>query len=151
MRLFLIVLGLFIGGCSEQDKALPYPLTLTKEGLGAIHPDTPFEEIPTLMLGFECEKLTAVSSYDQGLIYQIKRGEDPIAHIVSDRSGKRVASIHLLSPLIKDAYDQAIHEPLKEKPFLCVGERCSDPASPEIFYTIDPKNRTILEITYQKL
>jgi hypothetical protein len=151
MRFLLIALGLWLAGCSEQSTALPYPLTISQEGLGAIHPDTPFEEIPTRMLGFECEKLSAVSSSDPTLIYQIKRGGKPLADIVSDPSGKKIVSIHILSPLIRDSHDQALGEVLGAEPFVCDGARCVDPQSPSVRYTIHPSTRTIREITHQRL
>ncbi|MBD3798808.1 hypothetical protein [Sulfuricurvum sp.] len=151
MRLLILSIALILSGCFEPSTTLPYPLIISQEGLGAIHPKTPIDQIPTLMVGFEVEKLSAVSSVDEATIYQIKRGGTTLAQIVSDKSGKIVDSIHILSPLIKDTHNQTIHEPLKKKPFLCKGERCTDPSSPLILYTIDPKNRTILEITYQRL
>lgn len=151
MRYLLILMVWLLSGCSEPTSTLPYPLFITQEGLGAIHPETPIDQIPTLMVGFEIEKLSAVSSSDEASIYQIKRGDTLLAHVVSDSSGKKIDAIHILSPLIKDTHDQAIHEPLKKTPFLCEGNRCTDPSSPRIHYTIDPNNRTILEITFQKL
>ncbi len=151
MRYLSILIVWLLSGCSEPASTLPYPLVITQEGLGAIHPETPIDQIPTLMVGFEIEKLSAVSSSNEASIYQIKREGTLLAHVVSDRSGKKIDSIHILSPLIKDGYNQAINEPLKEKGFLCESGRCTDPSSPQIIYTIDPKNRTILEITYQKL
>ena len=151
MRFFWSALVLFMAGCSQENKTLPYPLSLTEEGLGAIHPDTPFEEIPTAILGFECEKLTAVSSSNKELIYQIKRGGDPLAHVVSDPSGKKIASIHILSPLSPDSRGQTLGDPLMDEPFICDNTRCFDPETPALHYTIDPDTRRILEITLQRL
>lgn len=152
MKRLLILLFFILGGCSsEQSTTLPYPLVVSEDGLGSIHPNTPIDQIPTQMIGFEIEKLSAVSSADQAAVYLIKKNGNILAQIISDKSGKKIDSIHILSPLIKDTYDQTINMPLKEKSFLCEGSRCADPRSPQIFYTIDPKSRTILEITYQKL
>lgn len=151
MRRLTILLFFLLSGCSEQSTTLPYPLIISQEGLGAIHPGTPIDQIPTLMVGFEVEKLSAVSSVDQATIYQIKRNGATLAQVISDKSGKKVDSIHVLSPLIKDTYDQGINEPLKEQSFHCQGNQCTDTSSPQMSYTVDPKNRTILEITYQKL
>lgn len=146
-----LLIPLLLIGCSQPSTSLPYPLVISEEGLGAIHPDTPMEEIPSLMIGFKAEKLTPVSSSATEILYQIKRGGTPIAHIVSDPSGKRVASIHVLSPAIKDPYDQSIGQPLKAPSFVCQNGRCTDPSKPQLIYNIDPKTRSILEITFQKL
>jgi hypothetical protein len=146
-----LLAAFFVIGCSSQTTSLPYPLTISEEGLGAIHPDTPFNQIPTLMIGFETEKLSAVSSSDQVMIYQIKRGGDLLAQVISDSSGKKVASIHILSSLIQDRYNQTLGQPLQKKPFICHDNQCADPAAPNILYTIEPNQRTILEITYQTI
>lgn len=150
IRIFLSVF-LFIG-CSSPDISLPYPLTISEEGLGAIHPDTPFEQISTSLSGFEFEKLSQISPEHPEMIYQMKRGKNLIAHIVSDSSGKKISEIHILSPLIKNKYRLGLGETLPQNtPLTCRDQLCSYPDEPSVHYRIDPKTQTIREITFQKL
>lgn len=147
----LLIALLFIG-CSTPLDTLPYPLTLSEKGLGAIHPNTPFDKIPSIMIGFKCEKLNIVSSNTTEIIYLIQKGSQPIAHIVSDSSGKKISEIHILSPLIKNKYHLGLGETIPQNtPLNCRDALCSYPDEPSVHYRIDPKTQTIREITFQKL
>ena len=148
----LLIIALLFIGCSSQNTTLPYPLTISEEGLGAIHPDTPFEQISTSLSGFEFEKLSQISPEHPEMIYQMKRGGRLIAHIVSDSSGKKISEIHILSPLIKNKHDIGLGETIPQNtPLNCRDELCSYPDEPSLYYRIDSKTRTIREITFQKL
>lgn len=150
IRIFLSAL-LFIG-CSSPNTALPYPLIISEEGLGAIHPETPFEQISTSLSGFEFEKLSQISPEHPEMIYQMKRGGRLIAHIVSDSSGKKISKIHILSPLIKNKHHLGLGETIPQNtPLHCRDELCSYPDEPSVYYRVDPKTQTIREITFQKL
>lgn len=149
-RIFLLAFLLI--GCSNPDKTLPYPLTISEEGLGAIHPNTPFEQIEFSLSGFEFEKLSQISPEYPEMIYQMKRGNSRVAQIVSDASGKKISSIHILSPQIKNKGNLGLGNPLPQtQTLICHDELCSYTDEPSLHYRIDPKTRTIREITFQKL
>jgi hypothetical protein len=149
-RFFIIPL-LFIG-CGSVDTHLPYPLTISEEGLGAIHPDTPINQVNTLLSGFEFDKLSQVSSDRNSVILQMKRGTHPIAQIVSDESGKKIAAIYINSNLIKNKQGIGLGEPLPQNDQIrCDGPECISKNEPSVHYRIDPANRTILEITFSRL
>lgn len=152
LRIFITALVLVLIGCSTPSDTLPYPLIISEEGLSAIHPDTPFEQISTSLSGFEFEKLSQISPQESEIIFQIKRGSAAMAHIVSDSSGKKIASIHILSPLIKNKNNQGLGDLLLQtKTLKCNDNLCYYPEEPSLLYRIDSKSRTIREITYQKL
>ncbi|MFZ2890013.1 hypothetical protein [Sulfuricurvum sp.] len=146
-----LLMALLFIGCSTPLDTLPYPLTLSEKGLGAIHPNTPFDKIPSIMIGFKCEKLNIVSSNTTEIIYLIQKGSQPIAQIVSNPSGNKITQIHVLSPQIKDSYNQSIGDLLSYQGALCKKNSCHYPAAPSVIYKIDPKTQTIREITFQKL
>ena len=147
-----LLLAFLLIGCNSTNNALPYPLTISEEGLGAIHPDTPFQQITTSLHGFEFEKLSQISPQYPEIIYQMKRGDGLIAQIVSDASGKKIAAIHILSPQIKNKQNLGLGDPLPQaKTLTCPNALCSYDNEPSVHYRIDPKSRTILEITFQKL
>ena len=147
----LLFAFLFIG-CSSTNNILPYPLTISEEGLGAIHADTPFDQVNTSLSGFTFEKLSQISPGQSEMIYQMKRGESVLAHIVSDPSGKKIAAIHILSPLIKNKYGQGVSDPLpRTNTLLCTAEECRYRDEPSILYRIDSNQRTIREITFSPL
>lgn len=147
-----ILLPFLFIGCTTPSNTLPYPLTLNEEGLGAIHSDTPFAQIRSSLSGFEFEKLSQISPEHPQMIYQMKRGNTLIAQIVSDPSGKRIAAIHILSPLIKNKNHQGLGDSLPLSTTLqCQDQECHYTDEPSLHYRIDPKKRTILEITYQRL
>lgn len=147
----LLVAFLFIG-CGSVKTTLPYPLTISEEGLGAIHPDTPFDQISTALSGFEFEKLNQISSDQSHTIMQIKRSHSLIAQVVSDTSGKKIATIHILTTLIKNKNHQGLGDSLPQSTMLqCEDQECYYTNEPSLHYRIDPKKRTILEITYQRL
>lgn len=148
----LLLLALLFKGCLTQNTALPYSLRISEEGLGAIHADTPFDQVSTSLSGFSFEKLSQISPGQSEMIYQMKRGESIIAQIVSDPSGKRITTIHILSPLIKNKYDQGIGDPLPlTNTLLCTAEECRYRDEPSILYRIDSNQRTIREITFSRL
>lgn len=148
----ILITALILIGCSTPSDTLPYPLLISEEGLGAIHPDTPFEKISTSLSGFEFEKLSQISPQESEIIFQMKRGNSVMAHIVSDASGKKIVSIHILSPLIKNKNNQGLGDLLPQtKTLKCADDLCHYPEEPSLLYRIDPKSRTIREITYQKL
>ncbi|HEX5329079.1 hypothetical protein [Sulfuricurvum sp.] len=152
----LITRTLFVAflviGCSSQNSTLPYPLTISEEGLGAIYPDTPFDQINTALSGFEFEKLSQISSNQSNTILQMKRGNNLIAQIVSDPSGKKISEIYILSPLIKNKHAIGIGDPLPQDGSLkCEHDLCQSSDEPSLHYRIDLKERTIREITFSRL
>jgi len=150
IRIFLSAL-LFIG-CSSPNTTLPYPLIISEEGLGAIHPNTPFEQISTSLSGFEFEKLSQISPEHPELIYQMKRGKALIAQIISDPSGKKISAIYILSSQIKTKNNLGIGDQLPQtKSLKCLNDLCQNTDEPSLHYRIDPKTRNIREITFQKL
>lgn len=147
----LLIALLFIG-CGSNNASLPYPLTISEEGLGAIHPDTPINQINTLLSGFEFEKLSQVSSDQNNVILQMKRSGHPMAQIVSDKTGKKIAAIYITSNLIKNKQGLGLGDPLpKNDHILCKGDLCTEANEPSLHYRIDPNRRTILEITFSRL
>lgn len=148
---FLIIALLFIG-CGSVDTHLPYPLTISEEGLGMIHPDTPFDQITTTLSGFEFDKLSQVSSDHNSVILQIKRANHPIAQIVSDETGKKIAAIYITSNLIKNKQGIGLGDPLAQNDQIhCNATECISKNEPSVHYRIDPEHRTILEITFSPL
>lgn len=148
---FLLVVLFFIG-CGSPNAALPYPITISEEGLGAIHPDTPINQINTLLSGFDFEKLSQVSSDHNNVILQMKRAGHPIAQIVSDETGKKIAVIYITSNLIKNKQGLGLGDTLpKNEHILCKGDLCTGINEPSVHYRIDPNRRTILEITFSRL
>ncbi|WP_294894428.1 MULTISPECIES: hypothetical protein [Sulfuricurvum] len=148
----ILITALILIGCSTPSDTLPYPLLISEEGLGAIHPETPFEQISTSLSGFEFEKLSQISPQESEILFQMKRGNSAMAHIVSDASGKKIASIHILSPLIKNKNNQGLGDILLQtKTLNCSDDLCHYAEEPSLLYRIDSKSRTIREITYQKL
>ena len=148
----IVIFAFLLIGCSNSDNALPYPLTISENGLGAIHPDTPFEQTNSSLSGFEFEKLSQISPEYPEIIYQMKRGDSLIAQIVSDASGKKISAIHILSPQIKNKQNLGLGDPLPQaKTLTCPNSLCSYSDEPSVHYRIDPNTRTILEITFQKL
>lgn len=147
-----ITAALLISGCdSSSDIHLPYPLIISEEGLGAIHPHTPFDQVSTTLSGFTFEKLNLVSPNQNIVLLQMQRDKMPIAHIISDPSGKQIASIEILSPLVKNRYNQGIGDSLGiSETIICQSLSCRYTQEPSLTYTISPE-RTIRKITYQKL
>jgi len=151
-RLFFSLLPLIFVGCDVPNEPLPYPLTISEEGLGALHADTPFNQVNTTLSGFEFEKLSQISPDKPEIIFQMKRGKHILAHIVSDSSGKKIASIHILSPLIKNKERLGLGDCLpSNETTICTEDLCHRQNEPSLNYRIDPNQRTIREITYQKL
>ncbi|MDD5053226.1 MAG: hypothetical protein PHO27_10885 [Sulfuricurvum sp.] len=150
--LILLFLPLIYIGCSTPNNALPYSLTISEEGLGAIHPTTSFEEINTKLSGFNFEKLSQISPNNPQSIFLIKRGENRIAQIISDSSGKKIAEIDILSPLIKNKHDQGIGDTMSpQNNLICIKDICHYRDEPSLCYTLDINSHIIREITYQKI
>ncbi len=149
-RLFLI--GFLLVGCSKPSETLPYPLTISEEGIGAIHPNTPIDQLNTTLSGFEFQKLNPVSPDQQAVIFQIKRGDTLIAQIFSDGSGKKISSIHILSPLIKNKSHVGLGDRLpSDKKLVCDHDLCHTLDEPSLHYRLDPLTRIVREITFSRL
>lgn len=150
LPLTLFILALH--GCDAPNEPLPYPLTISEEGLGAIHPDTPFDQVTTSLSGFSFEKLSKISPDQNQIIFQMKRGKSTVADIVSDPTGKKIAEIHVISPHIKNKHAQGLGDPLPlSKTLRCSDDRCSDATEPSVYYRIERNTRTIKEITFSRL
>jgi len=148
----ILITALVLIGCSTPSDTLPYPLLISEEGLGTIHPNTPFNQVKTALSGFEFEKLSQISPQQSEIMFQMKRGNTVMAQIISDSSGKKIASIHILSPLIKNKNNQGLGDLLLQtKALECNDDLCYYREEPSLLYRIDSKSRTIREITYQKL
>lgn len=149
---FLLLCTLLISGCDTPNKSLPYALSITEEGLGALHPEIPFNQVNTSLNGFEFERLSQISPGQNEMIFLMKRGENTLAQIISDPSGKKIAEIQILSPLIKNRYDQGLGDPLPESKILqCRDDICQNDNEPSLHYRIDQKTRIIKEITFSRL
>ncbi|MDD2369227.1 MAG: hypothetical protein PHQ90_07995 [Sulfuricurvum sp.] len=153
MKLLLALVAIVIfAGCSTQSDEFPYPLVISEEGLGSIHPNVPFEEVNTRLNGFSFDKFTQISPEHPESIYQIKRGKNVIAQISSDPSGKKISSIHIVSPLIKNKYHQGIGDILTPRADLvCKNDTCSYANEPSVHYALDPDGQTVREITFSRI
>lgn len=150
--LILTLLSLIINGCNVPSEPLPYPLTINEEGLGAIHYNIPFDQVNNTLSGFTFEKLSQISPDQRQIIYQIKRGKNIVANILSDTSGKKIAEIQVVSPLIKNKYAQGLGDILpSSKTLQCIDDRCTNVNEPSVHYRIDRNTRTIKEITFSRL
>lgn len=150
--LSLFLLALLIQGCDTPTKSLPYALSITEEGLGALHPNTPFNQVNTSLNGFEFEKLSQISPGQNEMIFLMKRGGKTLAQIVSDPSGKKIAEIQITSTLIKNQYGQGIGDPLPDaKTLHCREDICESENEPSLHYRIDQNTRIIKEITFSRL
>ncbi len=152
--LFALVLPLFLASCHSPQEPLPYPLTLSEEGLGAIHPGEKYD--PALlqgkMPGFTLEKLSLITPGKAQTLLALKRGDHLLAHIFPDASEERIERITLHSDLIKDRRGQGIGDAILEDAKLqCGAHQCTYGTGTPLSYRIDPKSRVILEITLQKL
>lgn len=143
---------LIITGCNTPNEPLPYPLTISEEGLGAIHYNTPFDQVNTSLSGFTFEKLSRISPDQKEIILQMKRGKSTVADIVSDTTGKKIAEIQVISPLIKNKYHQGLGDTLPlSKTLQCNDDQCHNENEPSVHYRIDRNTRTIKEITFSRL
>jgi hypothetical protein len=147
-----ILLSLLFWGCHDSRTPLPYPLTITPEGVGAIHLNGTFD-IPLLcgkLPGFEIKKLSSVIPDQPQTILQLTRHDEPIVLIVSDSTETRIAQIIVSSPLLKDSAGVGINDilPLSER-VRCDHNQCHYKDIPTIIYSIEPQSRSIREITVQ--
>lgn len=148
----LLLLAFLITGCDTPNKTLPYALTISEEGLGSLHPGTPFNQVNATLSGFEFEKLSQISPGQNEMIFLIKRGEKTLAQIVSDSSGKNIAEIQITSALIKNRYHQGLGDPLlASKTLHCKDDICENENEPSVHYRIDQNTRIIKEITFSRL
>ena len=149
---FTLLVSFFINGCDTPNRALPYSLIISENGLGALHGTTPFNEVNTALSGFEFEKLSPISPDQKEIIFLMKRGGDTIAQIVSDPAGKKIAEIRIVSPLIKNTHQQGLGDQLNETASIqCSNEQCYDTREPSVHYRIDRETRIIKEITFSPL
>lgn len=151
--LYSIPIALFLSGCGSTQENLPYPLTITQEGVGAIHPGDTFDasRIQSALPGFTVETVSQISPQKAPMILIIKRGDNPIVYLLPDADGKNIAQITVLSPLVKDKLNQGVGDNLKPSPSLsCDVDVCRYADFPALGYTIEA-DRTIREITVQKL
>lgn len=149
----LLASALLFVGCGVSEDSLPYPLTITDEGVGAIRPGMAFDSsrIQSTLPGFTVDAVSRISPQKEPMILLLKRGDTPILYLLPDSEGKQILRITALSPLIKDRYDQGIGDPLRTTPSLsCKESECFYADTPGVRYTLDPAGR-IREITVQKL
>lgn len=147
-----ILLSLLFWGCHDSPTHLPYPLTITPEGIGTIHLKGTFD-IPLLsgkLPGFEIKKLSSVTPDQPQDILQLTRYDEPIALIVSDSGKTKIAQIIVRSPLLKDPAGVGINDilSLSERVY-CDRNQCHYKDKPTIIYSIEPQSRVIREITVQ--
>ena len=156
MRLFfpLLTIILLISGCHSPEEPLPYPITLSSEGLGPLHPGESFEisAIQGKLPGFTVEKMSLVTPGRSETLLLLKRGESVLAHILPGSDEKQIAQITLCSDRIKDQRGQTIGETIQKSSDLhCNGSECRYGADESLSYRIDPGSGIIREITLQKL
>lgn len=148
------LLPLLLIGCRNPPNNLPYPVTLTREGMGAIHAGGTFD-IALLrgkLPGFELEKLSEVTSEMGQTIVRLKRNDQSVALIVSDTHGDTISRIIILSPLIKNARGVGINDILPPSERLqCIRDECRYTDEKTITYRLDPHTHIIREITLQSL
>ena len=143
-----------LGGCGPSGGSLPYPLTVTSEGLGAIHPQDPFDPkaVEMKLPGFNVEKVSPITPSDPEPILILKRGGTTIAYLSPDSSGETIAQISVVSPLVRDKRGQGIADTIQQTPDLvCKRNLCRYHDDSRLIYQIDPQTGTIREITVQKL
>lgn len=154
MRGMILLLGLLFWGCdTPHDPSLPYPMTLTSEGLGTLRAGERFEAslIQGRFPGLGVEKLSQIVPQGAQTLFILKRHETALGYVFPDKSGKAVAKITVISPLIPDETGRKTGEVLPALPNIrCSGEECTLEHSP-LRYRIDPASRIIREITLQKL
>lgn len=153
MKVWVLCALMFLG-CQNRSNDLPYPLTITQEGMGAVHLGEPFDIalLQGKLPGFELEKLSQVTSEKGAATVRLKRGNDPIVLMVSDPQGANISEIIVLSPLVKNAQGLGLNDILPPSNNLtCVDDRCRYADQPSLHYTIDPTSRTIREIILQSL
>lgn len=153
LRIWGLCALLFLG-CQNRSNDLPYPLTITQEGMGTVHLGEPFDValLQGKLPGFELEKLSRVTSEIGSTTVQLKRGNNSIALMVSDPQGVNLSEVIVLSPLIKNAQGLGLNDVLpSSKNLICTGNQCRYADQPSVHYTIDLDSRIIREITLQPL
>lgn len=144
--------ALFIIGCGTANETLPYSLTITEEGLGSIHPETPFNQINSSLSGFTFDKFSQISPDHPEAIYQVKRGKITLAQVISDPSGKKIASIHVVSSLIKNRHNQGVGDTLTPRAdLICAQDTCHYADEPSVHYSMTSDGQTVREITFSRL
>lgn len=145
---------LVFSSCSQPTNILPYPLTITEEGVGAIHPSQPydFNILRSSLPGIECIRLHSVSSADQRQIILLKRGTENLAQLLIASDQKNIQEIVILSSQIKNKDRRGIGETLASRTTLhCTKSICRYNDEPSLEYKLDPLTHRILEISYRKL
>lgn len=155
MRLPVLALcAVLFFGCQHNSDSLPYPLTLSTQGVGAIHLGESFD-IALLrgkLPGFELDTLSRVASAKEASVIRLKRGDEVIAMIAADQTGSVISEIIILSPLIKNMQGMGINDTLPpDKDIRCVRDECRYTGEPSIAYRIESNTRTIREIMIQPL
>lgn len=153
LRIWACCALLFVG-CQNRPNTLPYPLVISQEGMGAVHLGEPFDvaQLQGKLPGFELEKLSQVTSEKGAGTVRLKRGDDPVALIVSDPKGANLSQIIVLSPLVKNAQGLGLNDVLPlSKNLTCTDNQCRYDDQPSVHYTIDPDSRIIREIILQPL
>jgi len=153
--LFLFFSLLFlVNACSEPHDSLPYPIAITQEGLGAIHPDQPydFNTLQASLPGIEFIRFQPVSSERIEQIILLKRGSMNLAQIFLEPDQKKIREIFILSPQIKNRLNKGIGDTLNPHPSLeCTNDLCRYDDEPSVRYKVNTQTRRILEISYRKL
>jgi len=156
MRSFLLLLPLvfWFNACSQPNNVLPYPLTITEEGLGAIHPERPydFNTLQASLPGIDFIRFEPVSSESIEHIILLKRGSINIAQIFIEPNQKKIHEIFILSSQIKNKDHRGIGDTLNQRSSLhCEADLCRYTDEPSVSYKINIQTHRILEISYRKL
>ncbi len=153
MRRLWLALGAFFIGCSTpHDRPLPYPLTLSPEGLGPIRPGSAFDPaaIQGKLPGFAVEKISRVTPGRSETILLLKRDGRILAHIFPDVAGETITRVSVVSALISDDTGRKVGDP-RSTPLECGDAECLDRSRPALRYHLAPGGKTISEISVVKL
>jgi len=154
VRFGTLFLPILFWGCQPSSDALPYPLTISEEGVGSVHLGGSFD-IALLrgkLPGFELELLSEVASAKSSPIIRLKRGGKEIALLVSDPKGSILTEVIILSPRVKNTQGIGINDLLPDTEAIrCIRDKCRYSNNSSVTYRIEPGSRTIREITLQKL
>lgn len=153
-RFLNIAVAAVLVGCSQPEDTLPYPLIISQEGLGAIHPAQAynFHSLNSALPGFELVRLDAVSGEQAQHLILLKRGSSEIARIFISPDQKKIEEIFILSAQIKNRDGKGIGDILPVTATLkCQSLTCRYIDEPSLSYTIEPSTHRIIEISYQKL
>lgn len=150
----LLTLAFLSGGCQAPTEPLPYPITLSPEGLGPVRPGLSFDiaALQSKLPGFTVEKMSQITPERSQILFTLKRGDAVMAYIFPDEQGKRIGHISVVTERIPDHNGQKVGDPIHENPSLrCAGDECRYETHPSLSYRLAPSSRIIREITLQKL